>query len=382
MFHNKCSYGLLFNNKNNTLDKYCLENCCIPCPIQNYFYKNYNIERDFKIINVLRVASTILSLYILITYIFKLINKKTSNLERKYISIVTYLSFSIFLFSSVSLFVIQDPKKIQCKDEITKSTQTNNTLCSVQGALLIFSSFSIVISVFMLVLDFHIEKILKKEIMSKKYVNSGLWIIPFIATFIVLLTNNISYEFSNLCLISLDYIYYMFFYPLGSIIFLSSLLLLISLTKISYDYAYTSYNIFFYNNTRDDSQSIEMRELDLKKIKLVLKDNWRYISISFISSFTISFYWIFYYNEINKFKTIFSDFSFCMIDTTPEHCFVELFNKIPKYTMLIISETLVSIVGLWLFLVFFEFDKCSIFIEKSVIFKRKNKNKNTLLEYL
>lgn len=315
---NDCSYNLLKNNNNETYDKYCLEECCIPCPLQNYLYSDKNIEHDFNIINNLRIISTFLSIIILIIYIIKLKNiiNEDYNIRKKLIDkniniIIICLSFSIFLFSCVSLFSIMNPKRIQCKDSITKSTQNNNKLCSIQGGVLVFSSFSTVIWIFVLILNFHINKIWNSDYLITRYYfnNIIIWSIPTIITFIILATNNISYEFANLCLVSIDNIYNMFFYPIGSIVFLGFLILIISLIIITYKYIYT--NVEFYMHNQEDEYKIEIKKIELNKTIDIFRNHWRYILIGLITIFTISFYWMFYYKEINKFKNIFINLIIC-----------------------------------------------------------------------
>lgn len=166
----ECPYGLIKNNNDHINNKYCLGDCCIPCPAQNYFYKENNIEHDFYIINILRNISCILSLIIFIKYTIKIkknnimIRENKNNnieikkiiLEKNFNIIIICLSLSIFLFSSVSFFAIKNPKDIQCKDDITSSTQSNNYLCSIQGGILVFSSFSVCVWIFVLILNFSI----------------------------------------------------------------------------------------------------------------------------------------------------------------------------------------------------------------------------------
>lgn len=163
---NECPYNLIKNYNNDSDNIFCIYNCCIPCPAQNYFYKENNIENDFYKINILRNISSILSFVVLIEYIF--IIKKTNMkikenknniteirklmIERNLNIIIICLSLSIFLFCSVSFFAIKDAKYLQCKNSITSSTQNNNKLCAIQGGILVFSSFSVVIWIFVLIL--------------------------------------------------------------------------------------------------------------------------------------------------------------------------------------------------------------------------------------
>lgn len=326
---NVCPYNLINNYNNEIKDKYCISNCCLPCPLQNYFYNNYNIERDFKIINILRIISTFLSIIIMLLYIIKLknINIKNENvdnnkklIEKNLNIIIICLSLSVFLFSGVSFFVFNNPKDIQCKDMITKSTQYNNNLCAIQGGILVFSSFCIVVCIFILILNFHINNIWNnKYIITNYYFNNIIiWGIPSIITFIILSTNNISYEFSNLCLVSIESIYNMFFYPLGSIMFLGFLILLISLIFITYKLIYT--NVDFYMYDKKDEYKSEIKKLELYKTIYVFKYHWRYILIGIITTFTISFYWLFYFKEVNKIKNVIINFIECSKKENVEIC--------------------------------------------------------------
>lgn len=388
-----CDYGLIANYNNDIENKYCISKCCIPCPIQNYFYKDKNIEHNFYIINILRNISSILSLIILIIYIYKIINNnkviknnKNNNIELKKIIlkkniniIIICLSFSIFLFSGVSFFAFNNPKIIQCKDIITSSDQNNNLLCSIQGSILVFSSFSVVIWIFILILNFHLYNVWNSNYIITNYYFSNIfiWGIPVLITFIVLSTNNISYEFSNLCLVSIENIFNMFFYPLGSIVFLSFLILIISIFYIIYKCVYTYTDFHIYN--KRDNYEYQMKKLELDKMLEVFKYHWRYIIIGIISVFTFSFYWLFYYKEINNFKNIFEDLLICLKNNDINKCIINTKEKMPPYNLMITSETLVSIVGIWLFFIFIDISYIKKIKQK--IFLKSN-NKDNLLNMI
>lgn len=388
IMENNCSYNLINNNNNDTINKYCISNCCIPCPVQNYFYKDNNIEHDFYIINILRNISSILSLIILIKYIFKIRNTniiindiKNNNkenkklmLERNLNIIIIFLSLSIFLFSGVSFFSLKNPKNIQCKDIITSSNQENNYLCSIQGGILVFSSFSVVIWIFILILNFHIYNVWNSYyIITNGYFNNIIiFSIPLLITFIVLSTNNISYEFSNLCLVSIENIFNMFFYPLGSIIFSAFIILIISLTYIIYKYIYINIDFYMYNSK--DLYNYESKKLELSKIINVFKNHWRYMIIGLLSVFTFTFYWVFYYKQINNFQNIFNNLLKCLQTNKIDICIISTKKRLPSYQLMIISETLVSIVGIWLFLIFVDINFLEIYNRISNKMTKKDNN--------
>lgn len=370
---NNCDYGLIFNYENTNDNKYCISKCCVPCPIQNYFYKENNIENDFYIINIIRIISCFLSLIVLIRHIYIYKNNEKNNV------IIIYLSLSIFLFNSVSFFVIKDPKTIQCKDIITSSTQFNNYICTIQGGILIFSSFSIVIWIFVLILDFFITNVYKSYyIITNNYFNNFIaWGIPLIITFIILATGNISYEFSNLCLVSIENIFNMFFYPLGVFIFLAFFILIISLIYISIKYIYIKTDFYIYDNQCE--YNYETKMLELKNIISIFKNYWRYISIGIISVSTFTYYWIFYYKEIHNFTYIFNNFIKCLENNKMNTCIIKTQETLPSYRSMIIAETLISIIGIWLFVIFININCINIY---KYIKNKNRKNKNDLLNLI
>lgn len=393
----ECPYGLIKNNNDHINNKYCLGDCCIPCPAQNYFYKENNIEHDFYIINILRNISCILSLIIFIKYTIKIkknnimIRENKNNnieikkiiLEKNFNIIIICLSLSIFLFSSVSFFAIKNPKDIQCKDDITSSTQSNNYLCSIQGGILVFSSFSVCVWIFVLILNFSILDVFNYFylITNNHFNNIIIWSIPTIITFIVMSTNNISYEFSNLCLVSINNIFNMFFYPLGCIIFLAFLILISSLICIIIKCIYISAEFYIYNN--EDEYEHKVIELELVKIINNIKIHWKYIIIGIISVFTFTFYWIFYYKEINNFKNVFENLLECLKNKDINICIINSKEILPPYRLMLFAEILVSIIGIWLFLLFLDINiiKINNFIKNKIRFFNK-KDKNNLLDHL
>lgn len=134
--------------------------------------------------------------------------------------------------------------------------------------------------------------------------------------------------------------------------FLGFLILIISLIIITYKYIYT--NVEFYMHNQEDEYKIEIKKIELNKTIDIFRNHWRYMLIGLITIFTISFYWMFYYKEINKFKNIFIDLKICSKIKDIGICINDSIDMLPPYRLIVTAEVLVSIVGIWLFIIFID----------------------------
>ena len=106
----------------------CLnENCCLPCPIANNFYKENQIDMVFHVLSAVRVISFIAVLVIVASYIV-LPNKRENSAI-----IVLCFNISLLIFTGVTFFYIGNARKIQCANSVSQATIKNSTLCGIQG---------------------------------------------------------------------------------------------------------------------------------------------------------------------------------------------------------------------------------------------------------
>lgn len=116
---------------------------------------------------------------------------------------------SILLFNSVIFFTINKPINIQCINNVTPSNQGNNILCFIQGSILVFSTFSTIIWISILIVNFHIKTFWSKykiyfnnqnitfEITNYKITYFFGWVLPLLLTLICIFLKSISYELIN-----------------------------------------------------------------------------------------------------------------------------------------------------------------------------------------
>ncbi|KAI9303693.1 hypothetical protein BJ944DRAFT_182983 [Cunninghamella echinulata] len=342
----------------------CRFGCCIPCPYQNYLYHKGWTEHAFLATDIIRCISAVGAFFIMFSY-FVLPDKR-----RHPSLLILNFSIAIFLFSMVGFFSVGDPKKLQCADAINVSDQSNNTLCAVQGAILIFGSLATATWCCALIVNLHLHTVWSSNFFTHRYIllNVICWGIPAVIMGVALGLKEIRYEFANLCLINLEQIFNLFFYPLAAIICPSFLLhfgTFLYIAKIAVREGIES----------DMSQSLSnasvgrtQKAIRHKHVIQAVHIQWRALLLAIVACVTVIFYWIFYFTQINKMKSITSDTSVvnkwltCMI--TPgndqDSCVGYVSPYLPPFGLMVAAEALVSVIGIWLLLIF---AKRSIFIE-------------------
>ncbi|CAJ0639509.1 13094_t:CDS:2 [Entrophospora sp. SA101] len=239
-----------------THEKFCVGGCCVKCPQTYSVYPDGWLEKGFAVTQSFRVVSAVLALIMSISYIL-LPGKRTHPgllilftsiaififsslvffsigdpkkiqcvndidpisavlaliMSISYILLpgkrthpgllILFTSIAIFIFSSLVFFSIGDPKKIQCVNDIDPSTQSNNILCAIQGALIIFASFATTMWVGIIIVNLHIHTVWSSNCVGKRYIILHLlgWGIPAFFTVIALATSSVNYEFATLCFI-------------------------------------------------------------------------------------------------------------------------------------------------------------------------------------
>lgn len=231
--------------------------------------------------------------------------------------------------------------------------------------MLIYSSFSTIIWVSLLIINFNIKTFWRfygRFFKDKDLHNFSItkykifhvigWGVPLIFTLICIFLNSIAYEYSNLCLISLNWIFSLFFWPLAIIIFPSFLLHIISMFYICYS---SVKQVFVYENNFN-KEVIN----DYYNLIIVFKNYWRFFFIGIISISTVTFYWIFYFTQITRINDLINNIDIikhwlrCMTlnNSDQNKCVYILKDKVPSLKIMIAAETTVSIIGIWLFLIF------------------------------
>jgi hypothetical protein len=85
------------------------------------------MQKGFLATDIIRSVSAGLSLFLVISY-------AVLPDKRSHPSLLIFEFFiALFLYSADVLFVVGNPKRIQCSTDIVSSTQGNNIICAIQG---------------------------------------------------------------------------------------------------------------------------------------------------------------------------------------------------------------------------------------------------------
>ncbi|KAI8884554.1 hypothetical protein K501DRAFT_294022 [Backusella circina FSU 941] len=330
---------------------YCRSGCCIPCPAQDYFYPIGWAKHGFLAADILRFISSIFSFFMMISY-FVLPDKR-----RHPSLLILNLSVTIFLFSMIGYFSIGDPKKLQCASAVAPSTQDNNPVCAVQGALLIFSALATCCWSAALIVNLHLHTVWNSNFFTNRYwmLNILCWGYPASVMAAALGLHQVKFEFANLCLVSVDKIFALFFYPMAAVVcpaFVVHIATFFHIAKMA---------------VRESKQTEATRAAEEnngqrrhKHMLTAVQIQWRALLLAVVSSGTVVFYWIFYFTQIHRMVSLEKDMSItnhwleCMVSPGGDQnsCVDIIADHLPPFGLMIFAESIVSMLGIWLFVIF------------------------------
>ncbi|ORZ00934.1 hypothetical protein BCR43DRAFT_453162 [Syncephalastrum racemosum] len=345
---------------NSTLDtRFCRLGCCIPCPSQNFFYPEGYLEKGFFATDIVRSVSAACVLIIVVSYLV------LPDKRRHPTVLVLFLGISVFLFSMVAFFSVGNTKALQCaSDGIRAADQDNNKLCAAQGAILVFASFASVVWCSILILNLHLHTVWNSTFLVNKYILMNIigWGVPSAMMGVALGLHAVKFEFANLCLVSIDYIFDIFFYPLAAFVcpaFLIHILTFFYIGKIAIREGVQSEMSQSLSRTSATDEATT-RARRHKHVINAFKIQWRALLLSLILVVAVLFYWLFYFTQVRKMSSLVYDESKildwigCMLGANgvQNDCVYVLSKSLPPFPLMIVAETLVSTIGTAVFITF------------------------------
>ncbi|KAI8077656.1 hypothetical protein BDF21DRAFT_341384 [Thamnidium elegans] len=297
-----------------------------------------------KLGNILRFISSVVSFFMLVSYLILPDKRRHPSL------LILNVSASIFLFSMVVYFSIGNPQKLQCANIVEVS------------AILIFSSLSTCCWSAALILNLHLHTVWNSNFFTNRYgiLNVLCWGYPSVIMAVSLGLHQIKFEFANLCLVSVDKIFEIFFYPMAAIVcpaFIIHISTFFYIAKIAFQEGVQS----------DMSQSMSRGSMTNpapgrrhKHVITAVQIQWRALLLAFLACGTVVFYWIFYFTQIHRVVSLEKDHSItnhwleCMLSPGGHQnsCVYIIRDHLPPYGLMMAAETLVSTQGIWLFVIF------------------------------
>ncbi|KAI9468987.1 MAG: hypothetical protein EXX96DRAFT_492321 [Benjaminiella poitrasii] len=309
--------------------------------------------------NTLDSNYSILSLVLVISY-FVLPDKR-----RHPSLLILNLSVGIFLFNMVVFFTIGNPKRLQCAvNGISSGEIGNNTLCAAQGAILIFGSFATCLWCAALILNLHVHTVWNSNFFTNKYILLNLicWGIPTVIMVVAIVLHAIKFEFANLCLVSMKYIFPLFFYPLAAIVcpsFLIHIATFFYIARIAVREGLES-DMTQSLSTGTITDNRAMPGVSRKHVIVAVKIQWRALLLAIVAIVTVLFYWLFYMTQMSRMTelqnnpTLTLGWIECMLTpgNTQNICADLISSHLPPFPLIVVAETLVSMIGIWLFIMF------------------------------
>jgi len=168
------------------------------------------LEKGFRISTIIRAASAVAALLLTI-FLILIFNK-----SHRPTLFMLFLSISVCILSSSAFIAVVDPKKVQCANEFKSSTQDNNPLCLIQGAMSVFGLYATAAWLLVLIVHLYMYTIWKSNVMHKRYVllHVFCWGLPLVLTTIAISMGAIRYEYGENCTIGHKHATYLLIIPL------------------------------------------------------------------------------------------------------------------------------------------------------------------------
>ncbi|KAJ3047628.1 hypothetical protein HK097_011358 [Rhizophlyctis rosea] len=341
----------------------CVGACCLPCPHHFVFYPEKVFYIEEHVLTAVRAVSCILAAYIFLAYIMQPGKKQWTLL---------HVIGCVALWQSATFFQIGQPSRTQCVDAVTSSTMENNPLCAVQGGLIIFAAMGAAMWTAYLIINLHLHIVWKSDVLERHGVWIGvlLWCVPIGFTVYVLYMRKVAYTFGLDCLVTADFADKFFFYPLSIMVYPAFLLHIITfiifarvVLKARFDDSHIK------SNTSGSLVGSGKTVSAYRRLMVVLKSQWRAFVTALIFLVIFTMFWMIHFFSTRKATSLLeasgadpSTFPKWLLEWgqciflpggSQEACrSIVPPEAIPQLIPSIVSDTLICIVGIFIFPVF------------------------------
>ncbi|KAG0316304.1 hypothetical protein BGZ99_006954 [Dissophora globulifera] len=341
------------NGQQNTDDVNCGCGCCLPCPQTNAFYKPGVLDKGFFITDVLKGVSAVLAMILVVSYLVlpdKL--QHPSNL-------ILFAAFATAIFSAAVALSYGNPRRVQCAaNGVTTATSYNNTLCTIQGAWLLFGAMSMTAWLSTVIVNLHLHTVWNSSWLSRRTWLSHVvgWLIPIAFAAIAVVTKSIGWNNSNMCMATQATSNTLLFIPLGVIIVPATILHIATFGHIIKVTLQSENSETVSHSTLSSGRAARISHR--RHVMNAIHIQWRAAALALVVSGSVLIYWAFYIVEGSKTDMSWmSTWQICIFTKqgNQEQC-AEQFAKghIPDLILMMVAEGLASTPGLWIFLLFFK----------------------------
>ncbi|KAI9344215.1 hypothetical protein DFJ73DRAFT_840615 [Zopfochytrium polystomum] len=340
--------------------------CCIPCPIQNYLYPQDQFNEALNVGLILNVVSTVLMGLVVMSWCI-LPGRRTHPGD-----IVLHFSMAVFLWQAANLFLVGNPKRVLCKDDVTVATSSNNVLCRIQAALLMYMVHAAVFWAGYMILNLH-TTIVWRSVVLQRYKPAGIivcWGVPVALTALPFVLSTVDASSGLACIIT-DKVNGLFFLPDGIIavpaFFINTATMLYILYMVRKHVASKSGSTGSSNQTSVHSHPVSnstTKPISVRRqILILLRMNWRAMLLGLVFILTYLVYFI-YTDSLSR-QTAntdwVTDWTACIVSNATatnlgavqDYCARTIAAPhLPSFNLLIYSNVITSAFGVWTFLIF------------------------------
>ncbi|KAI1319837.1 hypothetical protein EDD11_002831 [Mortierella claussenii] len=339
--------------RQNTDDALCGCGCCLPCPQTNAFYKPNILDRGFFITDVLKGVSAVLALVLAISYVVlpdKL--QHPSNL-------ILFAALATALFDAAVALSYGNPKRVQCAaNGITTATSYNNSLCTIQGAWLLFGAIATTAWLSIVIVNLHLHTVWNSDWLSRKAWLSHTigWLIPAAFAVIAVVTKSIGWNNSNMCMATQETSNALLFIPLGVIMIPAAMLHIATFAHIIKVTLQAENSETVSHSTLSSGRAARISHR--RHVMNAIRIQWRAAALAVVIASSVLIYWAFYLVEGAKTDMSWmSTWQLCIFTQAgnQEQC-GSWYAKghVPDFVFMMVAEGLSSTTGLWIFLLFFK----------------------------
>ncbi|GJJ76703.1 hypothetical protein EMPS_09062 [Entomortierella parvispora] len=277
------------NGLQNTDDINCGCGCCLPCPQTDAFYKPGILNKGFFITDVLKGISSGLALILALSYVVlpdKL--QHPSNL-------ILFAAIATAVFDAAVAPSYGNPRRIQCAaNGITTATSYNNTLCTIQGAWLLFGAIATTAWLSIVIVNLHLHTVWNSNWLSRRSWLSHVigWIIPAAFAAIAVITKSIGWNNSNMCMATQDTSNALLFIPLGVVMIPSTLLHIATFAHIIRITLQAENSETVSHSTLSSGRAARISHR--RHVMNAIRIQWRAALLAVVVSSSVLIYWAFY----------------------------------------------------------------------------------------
>ncbi|KAJ1549394.1 hypothetical protein HK405_004193 [Cladochytrium tenue] len=358
--------------------------CCVPCPVHDYFYPVGAFEASVLAVEVGNGISCALAAFVVLSW------ATLPGRRRHPGDIVLHFAVAIMTWQACAMFLYGNPKRIQCYDSVTVSTASNNLLCGVQAAFVMCAVHATVFWGGYMIANLHATIVWRSSIFER-YKPLGIvlcWGLSGVFTFIAFFLATVDATTGVTCLISPDKANYYLFSIQAVIILPAFFLNCATITYIvvvarraassanglgrwqdssggqgsigAQDYSGTGTGTGTGTDGGQPKKTLSQRRQVLQLLKL----NWRALLLGLIYVVTYIIYVIFFNVVAVRISSAswatpwVQSWTACVVSDpgtdaeAQNNCAATFAGEVPSFGLIVFSNLLVSLIGVWLFLIF------------------------------